>query len=418
MNQCFLYPYLRTVFIVFLLGQAPLSGQVQIYNIAPKVTDSRIDSALNDHYAFVNRGVTARNRLVVFFPGTGAEPRSYRAFPTVAANLGFHAVGLMYVNGEQVNSRCGTPSIDLDCYGAVRGEVFDGVDRTIKIAVTRANSIENRLVKLLQYLQRQYPQDNWAQYVERTSNGDTVPRWGNIIVAGHSQGGGFAGYIAVTKQVARSIMFCAIDYNPLARKLANWITGAKVTPQGEFFAMGHLRDELVPYSILSEQAWLAYGLPAAGAIVNADSLRFPIPQTRSFVTNMVSSAIGSLLTGSPFHNTPVVDVNAPTQSGRYVFQPVWEYMLTAPAITTSIQENDIAKDKITVSPNPSSQLVFVNGLTGFSQLTLRNVLGQIIRTQNTLESSAIVDVSSLPAGLYLLTVQNSGSISTMKISVQ
>ena len=393
-----------SLFFSFVYSALQLSAQVQIYPVAPKTTDNRIDTALQDHYAFVNRSVTTLNRLVIFFPGTGAEPRNYRVFPTVAANLGFHAIGLMYPNDETVNGRCGALSADLDCYGAIRGETLDGINRTDKAVVSLANSIENRCVKLLQYLHRQYPQDNWAQYLERTATGDTVPRWGNIIVAGHSQGGGYAGYIAVTKRVARCIMFGAMDYNVPARRMANWMTGAKATPQGEFFAMGHIRDELVNYETLSGMAWTAYGIPAAGAIVNADSVRLPIPQTRSFSTNRESPVLGSLVVVAPRHNVPVVDVNTPLETGRYVFQPVWEYMLTAPTLTTSIHE-PLEEQAFSISPNPASNLLIVQGAEGAAELVLLNMLGQPLLQQSVATFPATIDVSSLPSGCYVLTVQ-------------
>ena len=373
--------------------------QTQVTAIAPKITDSRIDTALNDHYVFINRSVRARNQLVVFFPGTGGEPRNYRAFPTVAANLGFPAIGLMYPNEVTVNGRCGGANSDLQCAGDVRGEFLDGIDRTPLVGVSRANTIENRLVKLLQYLQRQNPQDNWAQFIERRTTGDSVPRWSSIIVAGHSQGGGYAGYIATQRRVARSIMFCALDYNVEQRSLSAWVTGAKATPQADFFAMGHERDELVPYAALSGPMWSAFGIPSAGAVVNVDAVKPPYPQTRSFSTALASAPLGVLLTISPLHNTPVVDVNVPLEGGRYVYQPVWEYMLTAPSLTTSVQSLQTAIT-VKIFPNPGRDRITISGIEGASELVVMNMFGQMLFRQIISTPSASLDVSALPQGAY------------------
>jgi len=406
---------LNIALIVVAVAANSVIAQVQTWAVAPRTTDSRIDIALEDHYAFLNRNVTPRNRLLVFFPGTGAEPRNYRVFPTVAANLGFHAVGLMYPNEETVNGRCGALNTDLDCNGAIRGEVLDGIDRSTRATVSRANSIENRLVRLLQHLHRQNPQDNWVQFLERSPNGDTAPRWSSMVVAGHSQGGGFAGYIAAVRRVARSIVFCAMDYNPLVRRLANWMTAAKLTPQEEYFAMGHERDELVPYATLSTLAWAAYGLPSVESIVNVDRTSPPYQQRRFFSTNQESTALGSVITVGPRHNVPVVDVNTPVINGRYVFQPVWEYMLTAPSVATSIRADHISSPPVppTVAPNPASGLVQLQVPEGSLSLTLSNVLGQVVRTEPcpaasstlspTLSSTMFLDVSALPVGMYVLT---------------
>lgn len=392
------------VTINVLSCRAQAQSQVQITAISPKLTDSRIDSALNDHYAFINRSVQKRNTLVVFFPGTGGEPRNYRAFPTVAANLGFHAVGLMYPNEITVNGRCGGMNNDLTCAGDVRGEHLDGIDRTPLVTVSRANSIENRLVKLLQYLHRQNPQDNWAQYIERNATGDSVPRWSSIIVAGHSQGGGYAGYIATQRRVARSIMFCALDYNVAQGRLSAWVTGAKATPQTDFFAMAHERDELVPYAAVSGPMWSAFGIPSAGATVNVDVVRPPYPQTRSFSTSLASAPLGVLLTISPLHNAPAVDVNVPLEGGKYVFEPAWEYMLTAPSLTTSVHETNVDEEHgispFRVFPNPASNLVSLQGVKGAFVLTLTNMLGQTLMTHTFEQSPATIDISSLPSGMY------------------
>ena len=417
-SRFFLQPAFQLFPILAVLGvlSCRAQTQTQVSAIAPKLTDSRIDIALNDHYVFINRSVRTRNQLVVFLPGTGGEPRNYRAFPTVAANLGFHAVGLMYPNEIAVNSRCSTMNNDLNCAGNVRGEYLDGIDRTPVVTVSRANSIENRLVKLLQYLHRQNPQDNWAQYIEGNAAGDSVPRWSSIIVAGHSQGGGYAGYIATQRRVARSIMFCALDYNEALRSLSAWVTGAKATPQADFFAMAHERDELVPYAALSGPMWSAFGIPSAGAVVNVDAVKPPYPQTRSFSTALASAPLGVLLTISPLHNTPVVDVNVPLEGGRYVYQPVWEYMLTAPSLTTSVQSVQTGMT-VNIFPNPVRDRITISGIEGVSNLVITNTLGQVMLTQKNELPPTTFDVSSLPSGMYLLHLRTNNTHLTKAIQV-
>src|SRR2546425_9573289 len=53
--------------------------------------------------------------------------------------------------------------------------------------VSVANSIDNRLTKLLQYLTLQYPDEGWDRFLLRDK-----PKWSQIAVSGHSQGGGNA----------------------------------------------------------------------------------------------------------------------------------------------------------------------------------------------------------------------------------
>jgi hypothetical protein len=114
--------------------------------------------------------------------------------------------------------------------------------------------------------------------------------------------------------------------------------------------------------------------------------------------------IASLVVLAPRHNVPVVDVNTPLEGGKYVFQPVWEYMLTAPALTTSIHE-PLKGNTLSVSPNPASNILSVQGLEGASELVLLNMLGQPLLRKTIAAFPTILDVSSLPGGCYMLTLQ-------------
>ena len=409
-------PFIAACWGVFLFLPFASRAQTHVFAVAPKITDSRIDTALNDHYAFINRSAQPRRALVVFFPGTGAEPRNYRAFPTLAANLGFHAVGLMYPNDETVNGRCGLTT-DLDCMGAIRAETLDGIDRTPRATVNRPNSIENRLVALLQYLHAQNPHDDWAQFLELNSAGEFTPRWSAIVVAGHSQGGGYAGYIATVRRTRRAIMFGAMDYNGVVRRLANWMTAPKLTPDGEFFAMGHLRDELVNYGILSGLAWSAYRIPDFGAPVNADTASAPFAQTRSFFTNAESTALGALFTVAPLHNVPVVDVNTPLRNGRSVFEAVWEYMLLASSPATGTRTQDDALPPVRAEPNPAENLLAITGARGEGSVRLFNALGQVVLEQKFASSPITLDVSSLPVGIYWALVGAQTGASSVLIRI-
>ena len=50
-------------------------------------------------------------------------------------------------------------------------EIIDGTDRTPKVTISRANSIENRVVKLLQYLDRAHPSEGWGSSSMGTRRG-------------------------------------------------------------------------------------------------------------------------------------------------------------------------------------------------------------------------------------------------------
>ncbi|MGE5352631.1 MAG: BPSS1187 family protein, partial [Acidobacteriota bacterium] len=157
------------------------------YKIPPKTTDSAIDNWLEDNYVYINKNMPQMGKLVLFLPGSGLNPSSYLLFLKAAANKGYNVTGLKYPNTFSLADLC-SKSTDSACYEKVRLEVLDGKDRTQLVNVSRQNSIENRLSKLLIYLKTNYPNDLWNLYLKP----DGTPEWSLIIVAGHSLGGGMA----------------------------------------------------------------------------------------------------------------------------------------------------------------------------------------------------------------------------------
>src|SRR3989454_8797409 len=62
---------------------------------------------------------------------------------------------------------------DPNCSGNLRLEVLTGADVSANVSVTPANSIDNRLAKLLGYLADQYPAEGWSRFMED----DGTPKW-------------------------------------------------------------------------------------------------------------------------------------------------------------------------------------------------------------------------------------------------
>jgi para-nitrobenzyl esterase len=317
------------VLVVFMLVSVSgllvpqVTEQRQTYFIPPKDTDSEITTNLEPHYVALNKSVPARNQLFLFFPGTGGKPHMYQQIINTAADLGFHAIALNYPNDRAVNgpTLCGGTNTDLDCYAKVRLEIKDGTDRTPLVTITRANSIENRLIKLLLYLHARFPNDGWGQYLED----DLSIRWSSIVVSGHSQGGGHAGIIGRYHLVARVVMFAAMDYNARVGRPANWIalpnSTPNATPPERFYGFSHQRDEGVNFAILSTQIWPAYGMDAFGPVVNVDDTAPPYHTSHMLTSNLEAPTRN-------YHNCIVVDQYLTLlPDGTPVYKPVWEYLL-------------------------------------------------------------------------------------------
>jgi hypothetical protein len=286
-------------------------------DVLPASTDAAIDTDLDAHVA-INPAptVTARQRLFVFLPGTFGKPQNVRAIVREAAASGLHAVGLNYPNNATVGSLC-SGSADANCHGNVRTEILTGSDTTSLVSITRANAIENRLIKLLQALHAQAPTEGWNAYLTGTSE----PDWSRIRVAGHSQGGGHAAFIAKRYAVDRAIYFSA-PADVATNQLAPWLLVAGVTPGTHQAGFAHERDELAALSVVGA-TWQALGL--TGALTAVDGAAAPFGGARQLTTD--AAAAPDARAAAPLHGSTVVDDATPRAAdGTPLFAPVWRYL--------------------------------------------------------------------------------------------
>lgn len=285
-------------------------------DISPVAADPQVSTALEAHVAInPSASVSATNKLFVFLPGTTGIPDYYRLILRSGASRGFHALGLNYPNSEAVGVIC--LAEDTSCFWDVRREVITGVDHSNLVNVDSANSIATRVAKAVAYLNTNYPNEGWGQYV----SGGT-PVWSKIIVAGHSQGGGHAGVMTKLYSLSRAVYFSSPpDWSVRANAPASWTTMSNVTPTSSQYAFGNVNDTLVQYSELSV-IWQSMGLPALGAAVSVDA-------TTSYGgTHLLTTAVpGTGNSTSPTHGSTVRDEPTPkNSSGAPIFDPVWAYL--------------------------------------------------------------------------------------------
>lgn len=327
------------LFIGLMAVMSQIHGQRQSIFVAPQVTDPEITTNLSNHFVAINQGAVQKNRLFLFFPGTGGVPFVYREITNNAADLGFHSIALTYPNDDAVNVLCGLLQTDLDCYGNVRLEIKDGTDRTTRVDVNRANSIENRLIKLLQYLNSERPGENWSRFLLNQSTID----WTKIVVSGHSQGGGHAGIIGRYHAVSRVIMYAAADYNGLLQTPANWIERPETTPDASppdrFWGFSHQLDESVNFNNLTTRIWPAYGMPLFGDVINVDTGTAPYANTHSLTSSRACKN---------HHGCVAVDFRLVFENNVPVYKPVWEYLLSNAENTITIGNAEFRRNGVTV----------------------------------------------------------------------
>jgi cyclophilin family peptidyl-prolyl cis-trans isomerase len=300
-------------------GPPPVSSERAVL---PATTDTAIAAATEAHYAInPSNSVVWANKLFVFLPGTGAVAQNYRLILRTGAARGYHAIGLTYPNDEAIGTLCNDDA-DADCHGKAREEVITGVNLSSKVDVNLSNSIVNRLVKLLVYLDRQFPTEGWGQFLIAGQ-----PAWAKITMSGHSQGGGHAGLMSKLYTMDRAVYFSSpADWRSATQQPATWMVARpNTTSAARQFGFAHLRDPLVPYVSRVVPNWMALGLAAYGAPVSVDATAAPYNNSRQLNTNAEPPANAGGI--NPLHNATVVDASTPrAQDGSPLFTSVWIYL--------------------------------------------------------------------------------------------
>lgn len=348
------------------------------------------------HQVLYNPTSQPQNTLLLHLVGSIDNPNSTILYPTVAANEGFHCINLAYRNGVSGQSACGNVP-DSDCHLNYRKEIIEGVNYSSEVNVNSANSIDNRLIKLLQYLDANYPSQNWSQYF----SGNAV-NWDKLIVSGHSQGGGHAAVIGISRPIQRVLMFASPnDYSDTLMTLANWTQLPHLVADSNYYSFNALNDEVIEF-------WKQYAHSEAlnldnyGDTVNVDVIPFPYNNTRQLYTKEIVTS------PNPFeltHDVMIRDAETPLDSqGNAVFECAWKYMLGVPCGLSSLGE--AAAYTFEFYPNPSKDKLHVkldqSQLDGL-ELCIFDILGRKkLGTSISPDVHATIDIESLPNGAYLI----------------
>jgi len=99
----------------------------------------------------------------------------------------------------------------------------------------------------------------------------------------------------------------------------------------------------------------------------------------------------------------------PTQDGAYasiVSNGVCTDTSGCKAVSlTSIENAKGLKMQLAIYPNPTKGIVQISGLTTTTNLTIQNLMGQLVYEKLILNANAEVDLSKLPSGVYLFNFQ-------------
>jgi predicted esterase len=213
------------------------AGNLVEQQVRPSDADPAITRFNEPNVIVFDEETSADSPLVIFMPGTDGKPGNAAHLLRVVAAQGYRVIGLEYNDDPAVVQICPKSPVP-SCSGDFRQRRIFGGEGRSPVENTQAETIENRLVKLLEYLQDHDSSRHWDGYL---LNGE--PNWNRIIVSGLSQGAGMAAYIAKRKLVARVVLFSSPwDYLHPAQQLAPWISAPSATPPDRWFAEYHRRE--------------------------------------------------------------------------------------------------------------------------------------------------------------------------------
>src|SRR5215203_3521058 len=126
--------------------------------------------AINEeHLLYLPPQRTNTGKLLVFLNGDDGSAGRANGVPAVAAERGYHVIQLTYPTAKANGCANEAKHQDaLDCFGnafreAVTGEENPDSDRTT-IGDHPQDSIMNRLLRVLQWADANYPNDGWGKY--------------------------------------------------------------------------------------------------------------------------------------------------------------------------------------------------------------------------------------------------------------
>ena len=286
--------------------------------IKPSDTDPAIRDFDSPHYIYVDRSVILtrkspiqdRHELFLYLTGTGGSGRTAIRFCQYAARDGYRVVNIMYP--DDVPAAVCRNDVDPKAFEAFRMAIIEG-GKTDRVSVSRTDSIENRLLKLLLFLKHSRPREEWGQFLSVSNE----INWGMVATGGQSQGGGHAALLGIKHRMARIIGTGAPkDYSITLGRPAAWYSLDSATPKDRFFFLNHVQDfqGCTPEQCLENIK--ALGLSAS---VNVDSVPFPYQHSRNLTTDYPG---GQKLDSKTAHTTGIAAAN------EKIFSKVWQYMLT------------------------------------------------------------------------------------------
>jgi pimeloyl-ACP methyl ester carboxylesterase len=192
----------------------------------------------------------------------------------------------------------------------VHSTLLYGYNHSSIVHITEADSILNRVTKLLTYLDQHHHSENWEQFQIAPGK----PKWSQIVVAGHSFGGAQAALIAMLYEVPRVVMFAspvdAVNVNSVVES-AQWLHRPHATPIDRYFGFRHLKDD--QFKAGTQANWTTMGMMGSPTLVD-------VPATPPYASPPPHQLTSNSITSNA-HEAVVRDEAS--------YKQVWQYLIGA-----------------------------------------------------------------------------------------
>ena len=243
-------------------AQETLVETTMVTEIPVSATDSSITQARGPHYAVTDDSVPQNGYLLLSLGGTNSLPKDFLEFDKTAARQGFVSLALDYPN-TVITTSC-KHSTQPDACTLFREEINSGAQVSELVEVDQNNSIERRLDAALRYQAIQDP-EHFAQFVNEDG-----PAWDKIVVVGHSQGSGHAGYLA-KKHPMQGVILLAGPQDTTDAGPASWLSAPSATDPDNYLAFLHKDDFFGSELQLNAVRTLRENPNESGALVDFES---------------------------------------------------------------------------------------------------------------------------------------------------
>jgi len=358
---------------------------IQVRSIRPDATDSRIKTYTSDsHYILTPETTKQRNLLLVHLPESFHKATQSSHYLQLAAGEGYHVISLAYPGLNNMYSSC-EHSTDPPCYENFHREVAEGINFSPEITIDTFESIFFRLMRALDYLQLNYPLENWSSFLDEQGRLDHS----RMIWSGHSDGAGHVAAISKYYSVHRVVCFSGPKDFSLHYYLPPvWVhTGDWKTDKSRIYAFTHTSDDY----LFQREIWDSLGLNKYGPPVNVAIQASPYRSSHQLITSASVNV-------AYIHGSTILDARSPKAQGNYIFEPVWRYLLNIESSTSIKSQIDI---RFNVSPNPvqAGQQVLIHHSFPINSVEFFDISGRRI---DSVTGSVFRIKPGLTAGIYFI----------------